>query len=212
MWRSTATKPRPGRCTPHRWKTLWTRLTAAQISTIYTPNNEYWVMLELAAAIPDGLPQRSPCSTSDSSGGQLVPLNAVSKLIRDARPAGVNHSGQLPSVTVSFNLKPGMALGDAVNAVEDMRPRQLRCPPPHRNFEGTARHFRIPSAAERSAGDHHPGDLHRAGDSVRELHPSADDSFRPALGGAGRPAHADRCSTWNSTSTDLSASSCWSAS
>ncbi|MFI5279698.1 MAG: efflux RND transporter permease subunit, partial [Gemmatimonadales bacterium] len=87
-----------------------------QVSTIYTPNNQYWVILEL-------LPQYQRDMTAlgmlyiRSPRGPLVPLSSVASLTRSVGPLSVNHSGQLPSVTLSFNLAPGAALGDAVNAV-----------------------------------------------------------------------------------------------
>jgi len=58
-----------------------------------------------------------------------VPLNAVAKLTRTVGPLTVNHLGQLPAVTISFNLKPGVALGDAVAEIRGLE-RDLGCPPP----------------------------------------------------------------------------------
>ncbi len=88
-----------------------------QLSTIYTSTNEYWVILEL-----DPRYQADPVALSmlyvRSANGQLVPLNAVATLIPGIAPLTVNHLGQLPSVTISFNLKPGVALGDAVAQIE----------------------------------------------------------------------------------------------
>ncbi len=87
-----------------------------QISTIYAPNNEYRVITEL---LPEY--QLDPAAMSmlyiRSAGGDLVPLNTVAKFSQNLGPLAVNHSGQLPSVTLSFGLKPGIALGDAVNEV-----------------------------------------------------------------------------------------------
>ena len=88
-----------------------------QVSTIYAPTNEYRVITELEPEY-----QLDPAALAllyiRSSSGRLVPLDAVSHLTQDLGPLSVNHTGQLPSVTVSFGLKPGMALGDAVNEVE----------------------------------------------------------------------------------------------
>ncbi len=88
-----------------------------QVSTIYAPNNEYRVITELEPEY-----QMDPAALSmlyiRSSSGQPVPLNAVSHLTENLGPLSVNHSGQLPSVTVSFGLKLGVSLGDAVNEVE----------------------------------------------------------------------------------------------
>ena len=75
-----------------------------------------------------------------SSAGQLVPLNAVSKLSQTLGPLAVNHAGQLPSVTVSFNLKPGTSLGDAVTQVERVA-RQTLPSDISANFEGEAQQF-----------------------------------------------------------------------
>ncbi len=111
-----------------------------QISTIYTPSNEYWVMMELLPRY-----QAHPADLSllyiRSANGQLVPLNAVARLRRDVGPLTVNHLGQLPAVTISFNLKPGVALGDAVAAIQKMR-ADLHLPATlSSSFQGTAQAF-----------------------------------------------------------------------
>jgi len=96
---------------------LYTAYGARQISTIFAPNNEYRVIMEL-----DPQYQRDSSALSllyiRSSKGQLVPLNTVARLTANFGPLSVNHLGQLPSVTLSFNLKPGVALGDAVARVD----------------------------------------------------------------------------------------------
>jgi len=88
-----------------------------QVSTIYSPTNQYQVILEL-----DPNYQESPETLSllyvRSNKGQLVPLNSVAKLSPGIGPLTVNHLGQLPSVTISFDLKPGVSLGDAVAQVQ----------------------------------------------------------------------------------------------
>lgn len=90
-----------------------------QVSTIYAPNNQYQVILELEPRY-----QMDPSSLSmlyiRSNKGQLVPLNTVANLTNGVGPLTVNHLGQLPAVTISFNLKPGVALGDAVKAVDKL--------------------------------------------------------------------------------------------
>jgi HAE1 family hydrophobic/amphiphilic exporter-1 len=118
---------------------LETAYSSRQISTIYTPNNEYWVIAELLPQYqmdPEALSQLYIRSNS----GQLVPLNVVSKLSQSLGPLAVNHAGQLPSVTVSFNLQPGTSLGDAVNRVEQIA-RQTMPSDLSANFEGTAQQF-----------------------------------------------------------------------
>ncbi len=115
-----------------------------QISTIYTPSNEYFVILE---ALPQD--QRDPMalsklyisSSSSSTAPRLVPLDAVAKLTRTVGPLSVNHTGQLPSVTVSFNLRPGISLSQAVQGI-DQSLTDLRLPITITgSFQGSAQAF-----------------------------------------------------------------------
>jgi HAE1 family hydrophobic/amphiphilic exporter-1 len=96
---------------------LYNAYGSRQVSTIYTPNNEYWVILEL---LPEF--QRDMAAVQmlyvRSRTGTLVPLASVTRTSRTLGPMLVNHTGQLPSVTISFNTKPGTALGDAVDQVD----------------------------------------------------------------------------------------------
>jgi HAE1 family hydrophobic/amphiphilic exporter-1 len=98
---------------------LYTAYGQRQVSTIYAPNDEYWVVMELADKY-----QRDPAALSllyiRSSTGALVPLNAVANLATTVGPLSVNHLGQLPAVTISFNLRPGTAIGDAVQQINDL--------------------------------------------------------------------------------------------
>ena len=90
-----------------------------QISTIYRPENEYKVITELKPEY-----QADPALLSmlyiRSANGQLIPLSSVANFTQSLAPLAVNHSGQLPSVTLSFGLQPGVALGEAVKKVEDL--------------------------------------------------------------------------------------------
>jgi HAE1 family hydrophobic/amphiphilic exporter-1 len=110
-----------------------------QISTIYAPNNEYDVIMELEPRY-----QMDPAALQwlyiRSGKGQLVPLDAVASLTRNLGPLTINHAGQLPAVTISFNLKPGAALGDAVAAVDKLA-RQMLPATITTNFQGAAQAF-----------------------------------------------------------------------
>ncbi|OGP60257.1 MAG: acriflavine resistance protein B [Deltaproteobacteria bacterium RBG_13_61_14] len=110
-----------------------------QISTILTPNNDYNVLMEL---LPEN--QQDPAALSllyvRSQSGRLVPLDTVARLQSSVGPLTVNHSGQLPSVTVSFNLKPEVALGDAVTEVNNLA-RQVLPATISTSFQGTAQAF-----------------------------------------------------------------------
>ncbi|HEX3742545.1 MAG TPA: efflux RND transporter permease subunit [Bryobacteraceae bacterium] len=109
-------------------------------STIYSPTNQYQVLLEM-------LPQYQRYTDGlkmlylKSNTGQLVPLNAVAHLQESAGPQSIPHSGQLPSVTLSFALKPGTSLGQATDeimqAAKDNLPATITGV-----FQGTAQVFR----------------------------------------------------------------------
>lgn len=109
------------------------------ISTIYTPIAQNKVLLEVDPKYQEHSDSLSALYLK-SNTGQLVPLDAVTVVKRDAGPMSINRSGQLPSVTISFNLKPGVALGDAVEEVQEAANRTL--PASMRtSFTGTAQAF-----------------------------------------------------------------------
>ena len=120
--------------------TLYNAYGSRQISTIYTPINQYQVILEVLPQF-----QLSPPALSmlyiPSSSGRLIPSDAVAKLTPGIGPLTVNHTGQFPSVTISFNLKPGVALGDGVDEIQGTV-RDLRLPGTlSTSFQGTAQQF-----------------------------------------------------------------------
>jgi HAE1 family hydrophobic/amphiphilic exporter-1 len=110
-----------------------------QVSTIYTPNNQYWVIMELLPQYQRDMSALGMLNIR-SPRGALVPLSSVASLERSVGPLSVNHSGQLPSVTLSFNLAPGAALGDAVNAVARVAAQTLPATI-STGFSGTAQAF-----------------------------------------------------------------------
>jgi hydrophobic/amphiphilic exporter-1 (mainly G- bacteria), HAE1 family len=118
---------------------LFNAYGSREISTILTPDNQYLVLLELLPQY-----QTSPDLLSllriRSGTGNLVPLDSVARLRQTVTPITVNHSGQLPSVTLSFNLRPGAALGDAVKDI-DAASRDLVPASVTTNFQGTAQVF-----------------------------------------------------------------------
>src|SRR5205814_1980298 len=105
---------------------LYDAYGSRQVSTIYTPTNQYWVIMEL-----DPKYQRDPNELSllyvRSQSGRLVPLSSVARLRPTIGPLTITHLGQLPAVTISFNLKPGVSLSEAVAEVEKVQ-RELRLP------------------------------------------------------------------------------------
>jgi len=118
---------------------LYSAYGTRQISTIYTPNNEYYVIVELLPEFQNN-PDKLSLLYVRSSAGRLVPLDTVAKLVPSVGPLTVNHLGQLPAATISFNLKPGTALGDATRLVEREANRVLPGDI-QGTFQGTAQAF-----------------------------------------------------------------------
>ena len=113
---------------------------AKQVSTIYTATNQYWVILELDPRFQKD-PSALPLLYVRSSTGALVPMNALAKLTYGVGPLSVTHLGQLPSVTFSFDLRPGIALSQAIDQVRAAM-RELQVPATlNTTFSGTAQAF-----------------------------------------------------------------------
>jgi multidrug efflux pump len=120
--------------------TLYEAFGQAQVSTMYTPLNQYHVVMEVA-------PQfwQDPASLNDiyirPSTGKEVPLSAVTHYAPTTAPLSVNHQGQFPSVTVSFNLAPGVALSDAASSINQMQQKMGVPSTIHGMFSGTLQAF-----------------------------------------------------------------------
>ena len=120
--------------------TLYDAFGQRQVSTMYTPLNQYHVVMEVAPQFwqnPDSLDQIHVMSST----GQLVKLSTFTHFADDTTALAVNHTGQFPSVTISFNLAPGVALGEAVDAINEAE-AQIKMPAGIRGtFQGTAQAF-----------------------------------------------------------------------
>ena len=103
---------------------LYDAYGSRQVSTILTPSNEYQVILELLPQYQQDLPQLALLYVKGTTG-TLVPLKAVATLSKSLGPVTINHSGQLPSVTLSFNLAPGASLGAATAEVQRLANQTL---------------------------------------------------------------------------------------
>ncbi|MGE5105783.1 MAG: efflux RND transporter permease subunit, partial [Betaproteobacteria bacterium] len=120
--------------------TLYDAYGARQVSTIYAPTDQYWVVMELEPRY-----QMDPAALSllyvRSSTGALVPLNAVATLKPTVGPLAINHQGQLPAVTISFDTKPGVSLSQAIAEI-DAATAEMRLPATLiGTFQGTAQAF-----------------------------------------------------------------------
>jgi HAE1 family hydrophobic/amphiphilic exporter-1 len=110
-----------------------------QVSTIYTPSNEYWVIIEVQPKYYNN-PNLLSLLYVRSSAGKLVPLDTIASFKRDTTPLLINHLGQLPSTTISFNLAPQASLGDAMDRIDKVVKEQL---PPNisMTYQGSAQAF-----------------------------------------------------------------------
>jgi HAE1 family hydrophobic/amphiphilic exporter-1 len=118
---------------------LYTAYGTRQISTIYAPTNEYQVIMEVAPELQGNSSLISMLYVR-SAAGQLVPLSSLATITQNTGPLAVTHQGQLPAVSISFNLKPGVSLGEAVAAVDRLS-RQTLPATIQTSFQGTAQAF-----------------------------------------------------------------------
>jgi multidrug efflux pump len=121
-------------------QTLYDAFGQRQIATLYTEINQYHVVMEVKAdqrATPEAL-NRLYVRSADNT---LVPLAALGTMKRGVMPLSVNHQGQFPATTVSFNLAPGVSLGRAMEAVERVRDRQMWPASLKASFQGSAQVF-----------------------------------------------------------------------
>ena len=107
-------------------QTLYDAFGQRQVATIYTATNQYKVVLEVQPQF-----QRDPNLLSkiyvSGPGGAQVPLSSFAHFARKTEPLSISHQGMFPAVTLSFNLAPGVALGQAVDAIQAVTDR-LRVP------------------------------------------------------------------------------------
>jgi len=127
--------------------TLYDAFGQRQVSTMYTQLNQYHVVMEVAPRF-----WQSPETLQDiyvrAASGAQVPLSAFTHFAPTTTALAVNHQGQFPAVTLSFNLAPGVALGDAVTAIEAAE-REIGLPASIRaSFQGTAQAFQASLANE----------------------------------------------------------------
>jgi len=145
--------------------TLASAYGSGQVSTIYTDTNEYWVILEVAPEYQldanalsklylrtsqqtqtsqgSGSSSQATSSTttqSTSGAAQMAPLSTIATVTRTVGPLSVNHLGQLPAVTISFNLRPGVPIGNVVNQINQLAHSALPATITG-SFQGTAQVF-----------------------------------------------------------------------
>ena len=119
---------------------LYSAYGTRQISTIYTPTDQYYVILEVADAFQQDTTALSLIYLR-TSAGKLVPLDTIATLTRTVGPLSISHLGQVPAVTLSFNLNPGYALSDATTAIQQLLNSGALPASVSYNFVGSAKAF-----------------------------------------------------------------------
>ena len=128
-------------------ETLYDAFGQRQVSNIYTPLNQYHVILEVSPQYQQNPDALKSIFVKGANGSQ-VPLSTITSFSAATTPLAVNHQGFFPAVTLSFNLAPGTALGDAVTTIQDAE-RQMNMPASIRaSFQGTAQAFQASLASQ----------------------------------------------------------------
>ncbi len=119
---------------------LYNAFGSRQVATIYTPANDYQVILE---SLPEYRASANDLSRIfvKTSNGTTVPLSAVTRFVRTVGPLQINHQGQQPAVTISFNLAPGVSLGQAVDAIQKLEREENLPATITTGFQGTTQVF-----------------------------------------------------------------------
>ena len=168
---------------------LYDALGPKWATTIYGDTAQYRVLLELDPKYQGQIDSLEKVAFK-APGGALVPLQSVINFKETVGPQSINHSGQLPSVSVSFGLRPGVSLGAATTHVKQVADRLLP-PTITTSFEGSGEG--VPAVDEQprpAAVRRDRRRLHRARRALRELHPPDHDSLGPAVGRTGRAGDA----------------------
>ncbi len=127
--------------------TLYDAFGQAEVSTIYKTQNQYYVVMEVAPQFWQD-PRQLANIYVKSASGRAVPLSAITRLQTKTAPISVNHQGQFPSVTVSFNLAPGVALSDAARVIDEMEQGIGMPESIHGMFAGTLQAFQQSLSSE----------------------------------------------------------------
>jgi multidrug efflux pump len=128
--------------------TLYDAFGQAEVSTIYTELNQYYVVMEVAPKYwqsPHGL---TDVYAVPKSGAGAVPLDSILKYAPSTSPLAINHTGLFPSVTVSFNLAPGVSLGQATKEINDVQQKMGVPDSVHGEYAGTLQAYKASLGSE----------------------------------------------------------------
>lgn len=120
---------------------LYSAYGSAQTASIYTATNDYQVIFEVAPQFQKSVEDMNRIYVASSDGKTVVPLPAIATITRSVAALSINHQGQLPAITISFNLSPGISLGEAVDKISAAQ-KDLKMPANVTgSFQGTAQAF-----------------------------------------------------------------------
>ncbi len=159
---------------------LYDAYGSRQISTIYAPNDEYKVEMEVEPQYQDD-PATLSLLYVRSQNGPLVPLSTVVKFVRGVGPLTINHSGQLPAVTISFDLAPGVSLAKGLDEVQKLARDTLPASFTTSYHVDGAGVRRFAERTRNVAPDDDPHHLPGTGNPLRKLHPPDHDSVGTAV-------------------------------
>jgi multidrug efflux pump len=128
--------------------TIYDAFGQEDVSTMYSALNQYHVVMEVQPQFLQNPQALDTIYLHSTNSTAMIPLSAVARYRPTTAPLAVNHTGQFPSVTLSFNLAPGVALGDAVNEIAQMEQRLKMPTTIHGNFAGTAAAYQSSLASE----------------------------------------------------------------
>ncbi len=128
--------------------TIYDAFGQEDVSTMYSALNQYHVVMEVQPQFLQNPQALNTIYLHSTNSTAMIPLSAVARYQPTTAPLAVNHTGQFPSVTLSFNLAPGVALGDAVNEIAQMEQRLKMPTTIHGNFAGTAAAYQSSLASE----------------------------------------------------------------
>ena len=174
--------------------TLYDAFGQRIVSTTFTQLNQYRIILELRPEDRENIDSLDRIYVR-SGAGAAIPLSAFARLETRSTALAIDHEGQFPSVTLSFNTAPGVSLGEAISAIDGAAERLVPAAGDARRVPGRRRGVPriagVRAAADPRRADHR---LHRARRPVRELHPPDHDPVDAAVGGRRRDpgARADR--------------------
>ena len=181
---------------------------SARSATIYTSSTQYKVILEVQPQFQTDPTALSRIYVTGTNGAQ-VPLSTVAKFTNKVEPLTVNHQGQFPAVTLSFNLAPGTALGQAVERIQQMQRDLHDADHARGHLPGHGAGLPVVAVLDAAPGrGRDPRRLHRARHALRELHPSDHHPVGAALGRRRRAARADAVRLRPQRHRARSASSC----